>query len=76
MWNILSREDIEIVDDGDAAEQTPERLPISKLGKSKSEEVHVDTPGDKATTGERLTLLLAHSLRLLMWIFLNTPIQL
>ena len=47
--NVFSREDIEDVDDGVAAEETPERLSISKIGKSKSEEV--DMPGDRTTTG-------------------------
>lgn len=51
LLNVISREDMEDVDDVVAAEETPERLPISKIGKSKSEEVHVDTPGDRATTG-------------------------
>ena len=47
--NILFREDIEDVDDVVAVEETPERLPISKIGKSKSEEI--DMPGDRSTTG-------------------------
>lgn len=47
--NIFFREDIEDVDDVVAAEETPERQPISKIGKSKSEEV--DMPGDRSTTG-------------------------
>lgn len=45
----MFREDIEDVNDIVGAEETPERLPISKIGKSKSEEV--DMPGDRSTTG-------------------------
>ena len=49
MLNIFFREDIEDVDDVAGVEETPERLPISKIGKSKSEEI--DMPGDRSTTG-------------------------
>lgn len=47
--NIFFREDIEDVDEVVGVEETPERLPISKIGKSKSEEV--DVPSDRSTTG-------------------------
>ena len=49
MLNIFFREDIEDVDDVAGVDETPERLPISKIGKSKSEEI--DLPGDRSTTG-------------------------
>ena len=62
MLNVLFREDIEDVDDVVGVEETPERLPISKIGKSKSEEV--DMPGDRSSTGptgERPKLDILHS---------------
>lgn len=40
---------MEDVDDVAGVEETPERIPISKIGKSKSEEI--DMPGDRSTTG-------------------------
>ena len=47
--NTFSREDINDIDADVAAEETPARNPISKLGKSKSEEV--DTSGDRSSIG-------------------------
>lgn len=56
----MFREDIEDVSDVVGAEETPERLPISKIGKSKSEEA--DMPSDRSTTsgatGERTELVI------------------
>lgn len=47
--NVFFREDMEDVDDVAGVEETPGRIPISKIGKSKSEEI--DMPGDRSTTG-------------------------
>ena len=48
LLNYFPREDMENVSDV-AGEEKLERLPISKIGKSKSEEV--DVTGDRSSTG-------------------------
>ena len=57
----FSREDIDDVDTEVTSEETSQRNPISKLGKSKSEEV--DGPGDRSamgTSGENTLRIIIH----------------